>query len=85
MVTVIISHCECISKHHNEQGMVAWCIPVIPALRKLRLEDGEFKANLNFIVRPCLKNNKNKRHCIIHLKYIQILFVNYISIKLGKK
>jgi hypothetical protein len=30
--------------------------PVIPALRKLRQEDGEFKGSLGYIVRSCLKS-----------------------------
>jgi hypothetical protein len=29
--------------------------PVIPALGRLRQEDCTFKANLGYIVRPCLK------------------------------
>jgi hypothetical protein len=31
------------------------CMPVIPALRRLRQEDHEFKTSLGYIARPCLK------------------------------
>jgi hypothetical protein len=31
----------------KRSGKVRWCISVIPALRRLRQEDGEFKASLN--------------------------------------
>jgi hypothetical protein len=32
-----------------------WCSPVIPKLGKLRQEDLEFKASLNYILRSCLR------------------------------
>lgn len=32
--------------------------PVIPTLRKLKQEEPEFKANLDHIVKPYLKNKK---------------------------
>jgi hypothetical protein len=35
-------------------------MPVIPALRKLRQEDLEFKASLGYTVRPCPPAPKKK-------------------------
>jgi hypothetical protein len=37
-----------------------WCTPVIPAFGRLRQEDLEFKANVGYIVSPCLKKPKKK-------------------------
>jgi hypothetical protein len=34
---------------------------VIPALRRLRQEDSEFHVSLSYIVRPCPKNNNQKK------------------------
>jgi hypothetical protein len=35
---------------------VKWCcMPVIPALRRLRQEDGEFKTSLGYTAKLCLK------------------------------
>jgi hypothetical protein len=43
-------------------GSQAWCcIYVIPALGKLRQEDGEFKVSLGYIVRRYLKKKKNPK------------------------
>lgn len=39
----------------EENSSQAWyCMSVIPEVR-LRQEDGEFRANLSYIVRPCLR------------------------------
>jgi hypothetical protein len=40
-----------------------WYIPVIPALRRLRQKDHNFKASLGQTVKPCLKNNKTMAGC----------------------
>jgi hypothetical protein len=40
---------------------VWWCTPVIPALGKLRQEDCEFQASLDYTVRSCLKKKKKKK------------------------
>jgi hypothetical protein len=37
------------------RNQVWWCTPVIPALRRLRQEDHELKASLNYIMSFCLK------------------------------
>jgi hypothetical protein len=41
------------------------CGAIIPALRRLRQEDGEFKANLGYIVRPCLKQQKQNNNKVL--------------------
>jgi hypothetical protein len=45
--------------HSNSQ--VSWYMPVISALLgRLRQEDPEFEANLDYIARPSLKIKQNK-------------------------
>jgi hypothetical protein len=39
---------------------VWWWTPVIPALRRSRQGYREFEANLVYLERPCLKQNKTK-------------------------
>jgi hypothetical protein len=36
---------------------------IISALRRLRQKDQEFKASLDYIIRPCLKIEINKNVC----------------------
>jgi hypothetical protein len=36
-------------------------VPVIPALRRLGLEDHELEDSLGYIARPCLKRKEEKR------------------------
>jgi hypothetical protein len=39
-------------------------MPVIPALGRLRQEDGEFEASAGYIAQPCLKKaNKKVTYC----------------------
>jgi hypothetical protein len=38
---------------------MVWFMPVIPALWKLRQEDGNFKVSLHYLARLCLKNTNN--------------------------
>jgi hypothetical protein len=40
---------------------VWWCTPVISALGRLKQEDLEFEANLDYRVRPCLKKKKKSK------------------------
>jgi hypothetical protein len=38
-----------------------WHMPVITALRRLRQEDHEFEAIVNYIEKPCLNKKKKER------------------------
>lgn len=37
-------------------------MPAIPRLERLRQEDGEFEANVDYTTKPCLKNNNNNNN-----------------------
>jgi hypothetical protein len=37
-------------------GWAQWCIPRIPAFRRLKHKYHEFKTSLDYIMKPCLKN-----------------------------
>jgi hypothetical protein len=39
---------------------VWWCIPTIPALKRLRQEDCEFQTRLGYLARLCLKQTNKK-------------------------
>jgi hypothetical protein len=49
------------SAEWQERGGDWWCLPVIPALRRLRLEDCEVQSSLGYIVKPCLKTPKKTK------------------------
>jgi hypothetical protein len=38
-----------------------WYMVAIPASKRLRQENHEFKVSLDYTVRPCLKNSKSKQ------------------------
>jgi hypothetical protein len=42
-----------INQPKSRMGLEWWHIPVIPALRRLRQEDGEFEASLSYIEQCC--------------------------------
>jgi hypothetical protein len=43
-------------------------VPAIPRLKMLRQEKLEFKTNLGYIERPCLKTKANKQTKTLRLK-----------------
>jgi hypothetical protein len=48
-------------------------VPVISALRRLRQEELEFKTNLVFIARPCLKKKKKGKNtmvCVFNMHFL---------------
>jgi hypothetical protein len=38
-----------------------WSTPIISAFGRLRQEDYEFEASLNFLARPCLEKRKTRQ------------------------
>jgi hypothetical protein len=53
-------------KEKNTRSQVWQCIPVIPALRRLREEDLECEANLAYIEKKNRKRTKKERKVRIH-------------------
>jgi hypothetical protein len=51
-------------------------MPVIPALKRLRQDDLEFKIVLGYIVRPCFKK-KNNNKPITKLSYFNINTISH--------
>jgi hypothetical protein len=47
-----------------ERSQAWWCTAVILAHRRLRKEDHEFETSLGYIMRPCLKKQKQKKKLI---------------------
>jgi hypothetical protein len=54
-------------------------MPVIPALRRLRQENHEFKASLGCMLRPCVK--KGVRHMCIHVHTYKYVYISAHYIK----
>jgi hypothetical protein len=40
---------------------VWWCTPAIPALRRLRKEEGKFEDSQAYVTRPCQKRKKERK------------------------
>jgi hypothetical protein len=55
-----------------------WCIPVIPALGRLRQEDHEFEVTMGYTVRLCLKNSKNSSNHHYQRKKSNLNFQIYL-------
>jgi hypothetical protein len=48
------------SAFRREISQTKWCIPVLPALRKMRKKDLKFKASLGYVPRPCLTEKRER-------------------------
>jgi hypothetical protein len=67
----------------GREGGNVLCMPVIPALRRLKLEDLEFKASLGYTVRFCLKTKtKNVCHFKMGIEGVIQNKTNYTTILL---
>jgi hypothetical protein len=44
---------EVLKEYRREESWKWWCMPVIPALGRLRQEDLEFLTSLTYTARPC--------------------------------
>jgi hypothetical protein len=52
-----------------------WHTLVIPALRRLRQENCEFKSSLGYIARPCLKKPKTRVFCGQRMAWAKYIFM----------
>jgi hypothetical protein len=50
-------------------------MPIIPALRRLRQKNQEFKATLSYIARSCLNNNKDELERPVSIPVVKQFFV----------
>jgi hypothetical protein len=56
----------------DARSRVWHCTPIIPALRKVRQEDCEFKASLGYTAKPCFKKKVLSPSFPLHLLVFEV-------------